>query len=145
MSGGLTGLPCSWGEINTGTWPSGLGQSQIEIIKYSPESRGTQNRERLRRRRPAVTENYRHLSSERAPHVSKSVSQKIIKQTRRKISCGSQMGEVVGLERDPFSLLSTIVEPLGRKTSCSGLEIGNTAVGTRHADHFALSTRKRCH
>jgi hypothetical protein len=28
MPGGVTGIPCSLGEINTGTWPSRLGESQ---------------------------------------------------------------------------------------------------------------------
>jgi hypothetical protein len=32
------------------------------------------------------------------------------------------LGEVVGLERGPFSLMSTIEELLGRKSSGSGLE-----------------------
>jgi hypothetical protein len=27
--GGITGPPCSWGDINTGTWPSRLGESQM--------------------------------------------------------------------------------------------------------------------
>jgi hypothetical protein len=31
--------------------------------------------------------------------------------------------EVVGLERGPFSLVSTIEELLGKNRSCSGLEI----------------------
>jgi hypothetical protein len=29
MPGDITGPPCSWGDINTGTWPSRLGESQI--------------------------------------------------------------------------------------------------------------------
>jgi hypothetical protein len=29
VPGGITGPPCSWGDINTGTWPSRLGESQI--------------------------------------------------------------------------------------------------------------------
>jgi hypothetical protein len=33
------------------------------------------------------------------------------------------IGEVVGLERDPLSLVSTIEELFGRKRSGSGLEI----------------------
>jgi hypothetical protein len=39
--------------------------------------------------------------------------------------------EVVGLERGPLSLVSTIEELLGRKSSGSGLETENTAVGIR--------------
>jgi hypothetical protein len=50
--------------------------------------------------------------------------------------------EVVGLERGPLSLVSTIEELLRRKNSDSGLEIKNTAVGIRHADHVASSNRK---
>jgi hypothetical protein len=37
-------------------------------------------------------------------------------------------GEVVGLERNPLSLVSTIEELLGRKSSGSSLEIDITAV-----------------
>jgi hypothetical protein len=37
--------------------------------------------------------------------------------------------EVVGLERGPLSLVSTIEELLGRKSSGSGLEIEITAAG----------------
>jgi hypothetical protein len=46
--------------------------------------------------------------------------------------------EVVGLERGPFSLMSTIEELLGRKSSGSGLEIreydrrGSVTLTTRH-------------
>jgi hypothetical protein len=50
--------------------------------------------------------------------------------------------EVVGLERVPLSLVSTIEELLGRKNSDSGLETKNTAVGTRHSDHVAPSICK---
>jgi hypothetical protein len=39
--------------------------------------------------------------------------------------------EVVGLERDPFSLVSTIEELLRRKSSGSGLETENMAVRIR--------------
>jgi hypothetical protein len=53
--------------------------------------------------------------------------------------------KVVGLERGALSLVSTTEERLGRKSSGSGLEIENTAVGTRHADHVAPSIRKRWH
>jgi hypothetical protein len=41
----------------------------------------------------------------------------------------------VGLERGPLSLVSTIEELLERKSSGSGLETENTAVGFRRADH----------
>jgi hypothetical protein len=41
----------------------------------------------------------------------------------------------VGLEWDPLSLMSTIEELLGRKSSGSGLKSEKTAVGIRHADH----------
>jgi hypothetical protein len=48
----------------------------------------------------------------------------------------------VGLERGPLSLVSTIEELLGRKSSSSGLvETENTAVGIRH-DHVAPYTPK---
>jgi hypothetical protein len=43
----------------------------------------------------------------------------------------------VDLERDPLSLVSTTEELLGRKSSGSGLEAENTAVGIRRADHVA--------
>jgi hypothetical protein len=41
----------------------------------------------------------------------------------------------VGLERGPLSLVSTIEELLERKNGGSGLEIENTSVGIRRADH----------
>jgi hypothetical protein len=41
----------------------------------------------------------------------------------------------VGLERGSLGLVSTIEELLKRKSSGSGLEILDTAVGIRHADH----------
>jgi hypothetical protein len=47
--------------------------------------------------------------------------------------------EVVGLERGPLSLVSA----LGRKSSGSGPENENTAVGFRHADHVSPSIRKK--
>jgi hypothetical protein len=50
--------------------------------------------------------------------------------------------EVVGLERGLLSLVSTIEELLGRKSSVSGLEIEITAVGIRHAYLVAPSFRK---
>jgi hypothetical protein len=49
----------------------------------------------------------------------------------------------VGLERGPLSLVSAIEELLERKSSGSGLEIENTAVRIRHADHVAPSIRKK--
>jgi hypothetical protein len=49
----------------------------------------------------------------------------------------------VGLERGPLSLVSTTEELLGRKRSGSGLEIYNTAVGIRHANHVVPSIRKK--
>jgi hypothetical protein len=49
---------------------------------------------------------------------------------------------VVGLERGPFSLVSTTVELLGRKSSGSGLEIREYDLGIRHADHVAPFIRK---
>jgi hypothetical protein len=72
--GGITELTLFLEEINTGTWPSRLGErvSKIEAIKYARDSRGTQTRESLHWRCPATTENYRHdLSSERSPHINK--------------------------------------------------------------------------
>jgi hypothetical protein len=50
--------------------------------------------------------------------------------------------EVVGLERSPFSLVTTIEEPLERKSSGSGLETEITDVGIRHADHVTLYPQK---
>jgi hypothetical protein len=47
------------------------------------------------------------------------------------------------LERGPPSLVSTIAELLERKSTGSGLETENTAVGIRDADHVAPSTRKK--
>jgi hypothetical protein len=49
----------------------------------------------------------------------------------------------VGLERGPLSLVSTIEELLGRKSSGSGLESRGYGLGIRHADHVALFIRKR--
>jgi hypothetical protein len=43
----------------------------------------------------------------------------------------------MGLQRGPLSLVSTIEELLERKSSGSGLERENTAVGIRRADHVA--------
>jgi hypothetical protein len=49
----------------------------------------------------------------------------------------------VGLERSPLSLVSTTEELLGRNGSGSGLEIENTDVGIRHADHVAPFMSKK--
>jgi hypothetical protein len=49
--------------------------------------------------------------------------------------------EVVGLERGPFSLMSTTEELLDRKV-VPVYKTGNTTVGIRHADHVAPSIRK---
>jgi hypothetical protein len=51
----------------------------------------------------------------------------------------------MGLERGPLSLVSTIEELVGRKSSGSGLEIENTTIRIRHADHVAPSIRKSWH
>jgi hypothetical protein len=53
--------------------------------------------------------------------------------------------QVVGLERSPLSLVSNTEELLERKNNSSGLETENTAVGIRHVDHMAPSTRKSWH
>jgi hypothetical protein len=50
--------------------------------------------------------------------------------------------EVVGLERDPLSLVSTTEELLDRKVAAPVLKTENTAVGIRHAAHVAPSIRK---
>jgi hypothetical protein len=50
--------------------------------------------------------------------------------------------EVVGLDRGPLSLVSTTEELLERKSSGSGLEIENTALGIRHAGHMVPSIHK---
>jgi hypothetical protein len=50
--------------------------------------------------------------------------------------------KVVGLERGPLSLMSTIVELLDRKVMAPVYKSENTAVGIRHADHVAPSIRK---
>jgi hypothetical protein len=49
---------------------------------------------------------------------------------------------VVGLERGPLILVITIEELLGRKSSGSGLDSENTAMGIRHADHVEPYIRK---
>jgi hypothetical protein len=43
----------------------------------------------------------------------------------------------VGLERSPFSLVSTIEDLLDRKVVAPVYKTENTAVGIRHADHVA--------
>jgi hypothetical protein len=48
----------------------------------------------------------------------------------------------VGLERGPLSLVSATEELLERNSNSSGLEIENTAVGIRHANHVAPSIKK---
>jgi hypothetical protein len=48
----------------------------------------------------------------------------------------------VSQERGPFSLVSTIEERLGRKSSGSGLETEIMAVEIRHADLLAHTIRK---
>jgi hypothetical protein len=53
--------------------------------------------------------------------------------------------EVVGLERGSISLVSTLEELLGRKSSGSGLESENTAIRIHHAEHVAPSTLKSWH
>jgi hypothetical protein len=52
--------------------------------------------------------------------------------------------EVVGLERGPFSYVST-TDLLGIKSSAYGTEAENTVVGFRHADHMASSIHKSWH
>jgi hypothetical protein len=49
----------------------------------------------------------------------------------------------MGLERGPFSLVSTTEELLDRKVAAPVYKTKNTAVGIRHADHVAPSIRKR--
>jgi hypothetical protein len=51
--------------------------------------------------------------------------------------------EVVGLERRPLSLVSTIDELLGRKSSGSGEKTEITAVEIRRSAHATPSIRKR--
>jgi hypothetical protein len=59
------------GDINTGTWPSRLAESQ-QLGQQNLESRGSQTREGLRWRVQAAAVNYGNvLSSERAPHMKK--------------------------------------------------------------------------
>jgi hypothetical protein len=51
--------------------------------------------------------------------------------------------KVVGLERGPLSLVCTTEELLDKKSCGSCLEIENTAVGIRDADHVAPSIRRK--
>jgi hypothetical protein len=52
-----------------------VGELKIETINYAHESRGTQTWKRLRWRCSVKIKNYRpDLSSERAPHINKSVN-----------------------------------------------------------------------
>jgi hypothetical protein len=61
------------------------------LLLPSHESRGTQDLKKAALAIPAETENHRaDFSSERAPHINKSVSLKIIKE-RRKFDSGFQM------------------------------------------------------
>jgi hypothetical protein len=53
--------------------------------------------------------------------------------------------EVVRLERDPLSLVSTIEELLGRNSSGFGLENREYGRGDPCADHATTSIRKSCH
>jgi hypothetical protein len=49
----------------------------------------------------------------------------------------------VGLERCSLSLVSALEELLGRNSSGSSLEIENTAVGIRRAEHATLFFLKK--
>jgi hypothetical protein len=51
--------------------------------------------------------------------------------------------EVVGLERGPLSLVSTIEEPLKRKSNGSGLENREYGCRIRYTDHVAPSIIRR--
>jgi hypothetical protein len=53
--------------------------------------------------------------------------------------------EIVGLERGPLSLVSTIEELLGRKSRGSGPESPEYAVRIRHPDHVAPSIHESWH
>jgi hypothetical protein len=55
---------------------------------------------------------------------------------------GTTRKKVVGLERGPLSLVSTIEELLDRKVAAHIYKTENMAVGIRHADHVAPSIRK---
>jgi hypothetical protein len=53
--------------------------------------------------------------------------------------------EVVGLEQGPLSLMSTTEELLETKSSGSGLETKNTALGIHHTDFVEPSICKTWH
>jgi hypothetical protein len=53
-----------------------------------------------------------------------------------------QKKKVVGLERGPLNLVSTIEELLDTKIAAPVYKTENTAVGIRHTDHVAPSIRK---
>jgi hypothetical protein len=53
--------------------------------------------------------------------------------------------DVMGMERGATQPRESIEELLERKSSGSGIEIENTAVGIRHADHVAHSIHKSWH
>jgi hypothetical protein len=53
--------------------------------------------------------------------------------------------EVVGLQQDPLSVVSTTEELLGKKVESPVWKSENTAVAIRHADHMAPSIRKIWH
>jgi hypothetical protein len=53
--------------------------------------------------------------------------------------------EVVGLERGPLSLVSTIEELLGRKVAAPVQKSEITALGIRRADHETPSVHKSWH
>jgi hypothetical protein len=55
---------------------------------------------------------------------------------------GTTRKKVVGLEREPLSLVSTTQELLDRKVAASVYKTENTTVGIRHADHVAPSILK---
>jgi hypothetical protein len=55
---------------------------------------------------------------------------------------GTTKKKIVGLERDPLSLVSTTEELLDRKVAAPVLKTENMAVGIRHANHVAPSIPK---
>jgi hypothetical protein len=57
------------------------------------------------------------------------------------IPCATK-NKAVGLERGPFSLVSTTEELLDRKVAAPVYKTENTAEGIRHADHVAPFIRK---
>jgi hypothetical protein len=58
---------------------------------------------------------------------------------------GTTRKKVVGLERGPLNLMSTIEELLDRKVAAPVYKTEIMAVGIRHADHVAPSIRKSWH